>query len=136
MSLRDAILNADDIQHKDVKIPEWDGVTVRVMGFTDEQLGAWRAKTSALRARQRTGDQDLDFEISMKHMRAELLVKCLRDPETDKRIFKDNDAQRLAQKHAGVMQGLDALATHLSGLDKDYKDQVKDAEEDFSEGQS
>jgi hypothetical protein len=135
-SIRDLILNADDLQYKDVPIPQWNNVTVRVMGFTDEQLGAWRAKTAALKAKQRTGDADLDFEIQMKHMRAELLVKCLRDPETGQRIFKDNDAPKLAQKHAGVMQALDALATTLSDLDLDFRDQVKKAETDFSEGQS
>lgn len=133
-TLKDAILNSVDLLHQDVYIEEW-GVTVRVMGFTDEQVGAWRAKSQALRMKQRRG-QDMDMEVEMKHRRAELLVQCLRDPETNKRIFVDGDAPRLAQKHAGVMEGLNDLATELSGLNKNYKEQVVDAEEDFSEGQN
>lgn len=133
-SLKDQILGAKDIKHKDVHIEEW-GVTIRVMGFTDEQLGSWRAKTSALRAKQRNGDE-VDMDIELKHRRAELLVHCLRDPETGQRIFTDSDAPRLAKKHAGILQALDVLATSLSGLDKSYKDQVAEAEKDFENGQS
>lgn len=133
-SLKDQILAARDIKHKDVFIEEW-GVTIRVMGFTDEQLGSWRAKTSALRAKQRNGDE-VDMDIELKHRRAELLVNCLRDPETGQRIFTDSDAPRLAKKHAGILQALDVLATSLSGLDKNYKDQVAEAEKDFGNGQS
>jgi hypothetical protein len=134
-SIKDAILNAADLEWQDVPVKEW-GVTVRVYGFTDEQVGAWRAKSQALRMKQRRGDADVDMEVEMKHRRAELLVHCLRDPETDKRIFTDGDAPKLAKKHAGVLEGLDKLATDLSGLNKDYKEQVKDAEADFSEGQN
>jgi hypothetical protein len=133
-SLKDAILNADDLLFKDVYVEEW-GVTVRVMGFTDEQVGAWRAKSQALRMKQRRGSE-VDIEVEMMHRRAELLVQCLRDPEDGARIFKDGDAPRLAKKHAGVMEGLNDLATDLSGLDKNYKEQVVDAEEDFSAGQN
>ena len=133
-SLKDQILAAKDIKHKDVFIEEW-GVTIRVMGFTDEQLGSWRAKSSALKAKQRNGDQ-VDMDIELKHRRAELLVHCLRDPETGARIFTDSDAPRLARKHAGVLQALDVLATSLSGLDKSYKDQVAEAEKVFESGQS
>jgi hypothetical protein len=134
-SIKDIILNSSDLKFQDAYIEEW-GVTVRVYGFTDEQVGAWRAKSQALRMKQRRGDGDVDMEVEMKHRRAELLVKCLRDPETDKRIFTDSDAPRLAQKHAGVLEGLDSLATDLSGLNKSYAEQVKDAEADFSSDQS
>lgn len=132
-SLKDLILNSQDIAHQDVYVEEW-GVTVRVMGFTDEQVGAWRAKTQALHMKQRRG-QEMDVEVEMRHRRAELLVHCLRDPETNQRIFADGDAKRLATKHAGVMEGLQNLAEDLSGLNKNYKEQVQEAEEDFSEGQ-
>lgn len=132
-SLKDLILNSQDIAHQDVYVDEW-GVTVRVMGFTDEQVGAWRAKTQALHMKQRRG-QEMDVEVEMRHRRAELLVHCLRDPETNQRIFSDGDAKRLATKHAGVMEGLQNLAEDLSGLNKNYKEQVQEAEEDFSEGQ-
>jgi hypothetical protein len=134
-SIKDTILNAQDLKWKDVPVEEW-GVTVRVMSFTDEQVGAWRAKTQALRMKQRRGDPDVDIEVEMKHRRAELLVHCLRDPEDGSRIFVDGDAPRLATKSAGVMQALDDLAIELSGLDKTYKEQVKDAEADFSSGQN
>lgn len=133
-NLKEQILNSQDLAEQDVHVEEW-GVTVRVRGFTDEQRGSWQAKSMALNMKQRRG-QDADVELVMSHRRAELLVQCLRDPETNARIFADGDAKRLAQKHAGVVGGLFELAEELSGLNKNYKQQVVEAEEDFSEGQS
>lgn len=135
-SLKDTILMADDIPFKDVPVPEWgEDTTVRVRGLTDQQVGAWQARSTSLRLKQRKGEE-VDVEVEMQHRRAELLVQCLRDPETDKLIFTNADARKLSGKHAGVMKALHDLAVSLSGLDRTFDQQVKDAEADFSEGQS
>lgn len=140
-SLKDTILMADDIPFKDVPVPEWtpegqeEPLMVRVRGLTDQQVGAWQARSTSLRLKQRKGE-DVDVEVEMQHRRAELLVQCLRNPETDKLIFTNADARKLSGKHAGVMKALHDLAVKLSGLDRTFEEQVKDAESDFSDGQS
>jgi hypothetical protein len=135
-SLKDTILAAEDLLFKDVPVPEWgEDTVVRVRGLTDEQVGAWQAKSTSLRLKARRGE-DPDVEVKIAQRRAELLVQCLFNPETDKLIFTNADARKLAKKNAGVIQGLHELATDLSGLDRKFDEQVKDAEADFSDGQS
>lgn len=126
MGLKETILQADDLKEQTASIPEW-GVDVLVRALTDEQMGTYQAKSMALRAKQRQG-QDVDMEMEMRHRRAELLVQCLRDPDDGKRIFSDGDATKLAQKSAGTVSGLFMLAQNLSGMNRTFEDQVKDAE--------
>lgn len=135
MGLKETILQADDLKEQTVAIPEWGGVELLVRGLTDEQIGSYQAKSLAMRAKQRQG-QDVDMEMEMRHRRSELLVQCLRDPEDSKRVFTDGDAVKLAQKNAGVVNGLFLLAQSLSGMDRDFESQVKDAEKNSATGQS
>lgn len=131
-SLKAMILQSEDRKFEDVEIPEWGGVTVRVKALTDAQLGEHQAKSMALRGR--SGSDDV--EVEMRHRRTELLVKCLYDPETDTRIFTDQDAKALSNKNAGVVNALFILVNHLSDLDKTFDDRVKDAKGNSEGGQS
>lgn len=131
-SLKALILQAEDRKFEDVEIPEWGGVTVRVKALTDAQLGEYQAKSMALKGR--SGSDDV--EVEMRHRRTELLVKCLYDPETDTRIFTDQDAKALSAKNAGVVNALFLLVNHLSDLDKSFDERVKDAKGNSEGGQS
>lgn len=128
-SLKDLILGAEDIDYRDVQIPEWNDVTVRVKALTDYQLGEYQAKTLAMRALAAKGDGNSDgVDIQYKDRKAEVVAMCLYDPETDKRIFADKDAPALGKKSAGVVNGLYALITKLSGLDRNFDERVDAAE--------
>lgn len=131
-SLKALILQAEDRKYEDVEIPEWGGVTVRVKALTDAQLGEYQGKSMSLKGRN--GSEDV--EVEMRHRRTELLVKCLYDPETDARIFQDQDAKALSAKNAGVVNALFILVNHLSDLDKTFEDRVKDAKGNSEGGQS
>ena len=128
-TLKDMILGADDIDYRDVEITEWNNVTVRVKALTDYQLGDYQAKTLAMRALAAKGDNGSDgVDIQYKDRKAEVVAMCLYDPETDKRIFQDKDAPALGKKSAGVVNGLYALITKLSGLDRNFDERVEAAE--------
>lgn len=127
MGLKDTILTAKDIKEETFNVPEWKNVKVTLRGLSDEQMGSYQAKTTALRMKQQRGEQ-VDMEVAMRHRRAELVVQCLLDPDTGKRIFTDGEATKLAQKNAGIINGLFVLAQSLSGMDRTFDQQVRDAE--------
>lgn len=130
-SLKALILQAEDRKFEDVEISEWGGVTVRVKALTDAQLGEYQGKTMALK----TSGGD-NVEVEMRHRRTELLVKCLYDPNTDVRIFADQDAKALSTKSAGVVNALFVLVNHLSGMDKTFDEKVQEAKGNSEGGQS
>ncbi|MDA2805701.1 hypothetical protein [Nocardiopsis suaedae] len=132
-SLKEAILAAEDTKQEDIDIPEWGGITVRVKGLSDAQIGAYQAGTTAMRMKSQRGG---DVELEMRSQRAKLVVQALFDPDTDRRIFEDSDAPMLAQKNAGVVNGLFVLVQSLSGMDRTFDQQVKDAEGNSSGDQS
>lgn len=128
-TLKDMILGADDIDYRDVEITEWNNVTVRVKALTDYQLGDYQAKTLAMRALAAKGDNGSDgVDIQYKDRKAEVVAMCLYNPEDNTRIFQDKDAPALGKKSAGVVNGLYALITKLSGLDRNFDERVEAAE--------
>lgn len=129
-TLADIILGSEDIKHEDVTIPEWGGITVRVKALTDGQLGEYQARSLAMRTKA-SKDGDDSVEIALKDRKAQVVVKCLYDPATDKRIFKDNQADQLTNKSAGVVNALFLLINKMSGLEKTFDQKVEDAEGNF-----
>lgn len=116
-SLRDRILAADDMPFEDVELPEW-GETVRVRGLS-------------ARERDTFEDEVLDDEgvADVENIRARLLVRACLDPETGKRVFKDEDADALGDKSAKPMQRLFSVARRLSALtNADIEELVKNSE--------
>lgn len=110
MSLHDRILAANDIGYEDVVVPEWNE-KVRVRGLSGTDRDAYEAQAVALR----NGGQDV--ELRLADFRARLVVKCLYDPETDERVFPDNEVSALGAKSAVVLERLFTVAQRLSGLD-------------------
>lgn len=136
VSLKEAILAAEDIGHEDVEIPEWGGITVRMRGMSSAQADAYQAKRMAMRFKaQQTGDVGA-MEVALNDHRAELVAKCMVDPETGRRIFSDSEAKSLAGKNAGIVKGLFVLVEHLSGMSRTFGQKVKEAEGNSSDGQS
>lgn len=127
-SLKELILGSEDIKYEDVEIPEWGGVTVRVKSLNDAQLGEYQARSLAMRAKAAKDGNTESVEISHRDRKSEIVVKCLYDPETDKRIFDDKDAHSLSKKSAGVVNGLYLLINSLTGLDKTFDRKVTEAE--------
>lgn len=133
-SLKQLIVDAEDIKFEDVEVPEWGDVKVRVRALTAEQIDAYQAKQIAMRRK----DSADNTELSMRNYRAELVAQVLYDPDTDTRIFPDvkEGIRVLSKKSSGVVNGLYVLAQEMSGMDREFSKKVEDAKEDFGEGQN
>jgi hypothetical protein len=114
------ILAAEDLDHHDETIPEWDGVTVRVRSLTGTERDAYEAKLTAVK---RSGNT-VDMEMRLADYRAKFLVKCLVDPATDKRIFTDDQAQQLGRKSSAVIERLFKIAKRVSGLSEGAEEEA------------
>jgi hypothetical protein len=108
--LKDTILGADDIEEEDHDVPEW-GVKVKVRGMTGTERDSFEGKLVAMRK------GGTDPEMRLADFRSKVLVRCLVDPETDKRIFDEKDVQQLGRKSGAVLDRLFDVAKRLSGMD-------------------
>jgi hypothetical protein len=111
-AIKAQILAADDRPFEDIPVPEW-GVKVRVRGLSGTERDAYEAKAVAVRQ----GGKDI--ELRLADFRSKLVVKCLLDPDTDERIFGDNEVSALGAKSGAVIDRLFDLAHKLSGMDDD-----------------
>ncbi len=111
MGLKDQILAAEDRPYEDVDVPEWS-CKVRIRGLSGTERDAYEAKAVKLRQ-----DGKGVEELRLKDFRSRLLVKCLYDPETDERIFGDNEVAHLGAKSGVVIDRLHDTAHRLSGMD-------------------
>ncbi len=102
MSLRDQILEADDLPSVTVDLPaQWGVGRIVVKGLTAGELADYAQKTEKLPAKTQV---------------AELLIACLRDPETGKRVFETADRDLLAGKSSVAVLALAERCRELSGL--------------------
>ncbi len=102
MTLRDQILLADDLPSELVDLPaQWGEGKVLVKGLTAGELADYAQKTEKAPARTQI---------------AELLIACLRDPETGKRVFEPADRDPLAAKSSQAVLELAEVCRRLSGL--------------------
>lgn len=115
MGIKDAILAASDLPFEDVDVPEWH-VKVRVRGLTGTDRDAYEARAVAVRR----GGQDI--ELRLADFRSRLLVKCLFDPDSDERIFADNEVRGLGAKSGAVIERLFDVARRMSGMDQSSAD--------------
>ena len=111
---REAILKANDIEKREVYIPEWGG-SVYVRGMTGRERDQFEA--SIIRQRGR------NTEINMKNARAKLVVMCTVDQEGN-RLFTDADVAPLADKSAKALDRIFAVAQELSGITREDMEEL------------
>ena len=114
MSLRDAILNADDFQSKPEDVPEW-GVKIMLR----EMSGPGRNKFFEI------VEFDKDNKAPLVEMYAAAIALSARDPETGELIFTPEDKQALMEKSATVIERLGKAALVLSGLAPNSRDDAE-----------
>lgn len=113
MSLRDKILSIqNDTPSEIVEIPEWGGIKILVKGFTlgakDDFLASIIDKT--------TNQPDV------KAFNVGILVGTAYDPESDARLFTEEDIPVLKQKSAAAIDRLIQVGQRLSGLAEEAVD--------------
>ncbi len=111
-SLRDSILQADDLGEEIVPVPEWDA-KVLVRGMDGRQFGKAR--------QQYKGDNEAEAN-------AAVLTLVARDPDTGELIFDPADKDTLMTKNPGVVQRIVLTAIRLSGssIDEAEKEVAED----------
>ncbi len=121
---REAILKANDIEKREVYIPEWGG-SVYVRGMTGRERDQFEA--SIIRQRGR------DTEINMKNARAKLVVMCTVDQEGN-RLFTDADIALLANKSAKALDRIFAVAQELSGITREDMEELTENLDETTSG--
>lgn len=103
---RDQILQADDLTHEDVEVPEWGG-TVRVRTLTGSERDAFEQSVITRRGKQ--------VDMNLENLRAKLAALTIVD-EDGERLFSEADVQALAQKSAAALSRVFTVAQRLNGL--------------------
>lgn len=104
------ILEADDLPHEDIEVPEWGG-TVRVIGLDGESSSKFSSQMVVLDEEGNPKSVDLD------NFQARLLVLALHD-ENNQRLFNEEQIKKLGKKSSLVLTRLATIAQRLSGMDK------------------
>ena len=107
------IINAVDLPCEDVYVPEWGG-TVRMQGLTAgafERWQVWAMTTVTDEDGNEVIVQKPETDIYMA--RARLVALCMVHPETQERVFSDEDVEKLNRKAVSVLSKLYALAGQL-----------------------
>lgn len=129
MSLRDQILTAEDLETRDVEVPEWpdsDGnpTVVQIRTLTGKERDAFESSFA------KTGKGGRKVKSDYTNFRAKLLVRCLQDPATGEPIFTDKDAPRLGQKSSAAIDRLFEVASEMSGItDRSVEEEAEDFDE-------
>lgn len=122
---REAILQADDLERREVSVPEWGG-TVFVRGMTGRERDQFEASIVKQKGK--------NTEINMKNARAKLVALCAVDEEGN-RIFSDTDIALLSNKSAKALDRIFAMAMELSGISKDDMEELtKNSDETDGDG--
>lgn len=92
---RDQILDAKDMETKDIPVPEWGG-DVRIRMLTGEQRDAFEASTVEMR-------KDGAQKRNVANLRARLVALCVIN-EAGEQLFSPPDIKLLGNKSAKALQ--------------------------------
>ena len=124
MSLRDQILNSNDIPKELVKVKEWN-IEIEVRGMT----GAERTRILDL---AQAGDG-----MNLQMVYPEIVISTAFDADTGEKIFTPEDRTALLSKSANALDSLATVGMRLSGfLAETSNDLGKDSSETVIEDSS
>lgn len=106
-SLRDKILNAQDITSEIIDIPEW-GVQVEVRAMSGKERGHLYRQ-----AMDQKGKMDYEKAYPI------IVIASAYDPITGERVFEPTDSELLNTKNVGALEKIAKVALKLSGLEAD-----------------
>jgi len=111
MTIRDAILEVQDLPQEKVQTDEWAPAVpfVWIRGLSAAERDQWEQGLTA------TINGRIVPKTKIKNLRAQFVVKILVDENGD-RIFKDNEVDLLGNKSAAVLDRLWDVGRRLSGM--------------------
>lgn len=104
MTLRETILQADDIEETIVEVPEWGDVKLMLRSLT---------------GKERVRLYDSVTGKAKQFVYADILIATARDPESGDPVFDPADREALADKSGNVLDRMASVVLGLSGLDTD-----------------
>ena len=104
MSLRDRILDADDIGRELVDVPQW-GVEVEV-----------RTMSAGKRSRMLQTCALPDGSVDLDRLYPILIVATVFDPDSGERVFTEADMEALQEKSAASIEFVAQKAMEMSGM--------------------
>lgn len=115
MSLRDQILQCNDVQKEIVDIPQWN-TKIAIHGMS-----------GAARTQMIQNAADNDGVMNFAKMMPDIVIMCTFDPDTDEQIFSESDREALMLKSGAALDLIVNTAMRISGLlegavDKSGKD--------------
>ena len=110
-SLREKILETEDIETDIVTVKEWGSVKIKVMSLNVKERGQVRE------AAKTTINPDGTLAVfDADQLEVAAVVAGAKDPETDKPIFKKEDATLLLKKNARAVDQVALRILELSGM--------------------
>ncbi len=104
MSLRDRILDADDIGKELLEIPHWN-LTVEM-----------RTMSALQRSRMLQTCQLPDGSVDLDRLYPMLCIATVFDPETGEQVFTEDDIEAIADKSASAVEFVATRAMEMSGM--------------------
>ena len=125
---RDMILSAVDLEIKEVTIPEWGDMVLRVRSLTGFERDVFENSMMDQRGKR--------AKMDIRNARAKLCVLCIIDSDGN-RIFEDEDVPMLTMKNAAALDRIYEVAAQLSGIsDNDMDELVGQLKSDPNSGSS
>jgi hypothetical protein len=104
-TLRDQILNFDDIQIEKLVVSEWGGIEIEVRGMSGKERAQF--------LRRITGG---DGEVNIERFYPELIIATVFDPESGAKVFEGADRDVINTKSGAALEKIAQVAQRLSGL--------------------
>ena len=113
MSLREKILNTEDIQEQVVDVPKW-GVKILVKELNGRQRD--KIMQSAV---------DSKGNINFEKMHSEAIIAACYDPETKEKLFEETDRDQLMEKSSAAIDTIYNVIAEMSGLTKKSEEVIE-----------
>jgi hypothetical protein len=114
LSLRDQILQCDDIQVESVTVPELGGVTLEVRGMDGDSRANWMRDYR---------DPD-SGEINYQNLYPVMVIETCFDPSSGEPVFTAADAAGLGKKSGAALERVARVSMRLSGLTESAEDEL------------
>jgi len=113
MSLRDTILQANDIPSEKMHVKEWD-VELLIKGMTAGER---------ITLMQTAYDQSTQ-QVNMAAVYPDVVVACVHDPDTGEALFSPADKDALMSKSSAAIEAIAAVGLRLSGIGSEEQDEA------------
>ncbi len=123
---RSDILEAEDLQIKEIEIPEWGG-TIRVRGLTGTQRDEYLSSLLV--------NPGVSADLKLANATAKLVYQCVVDKE-GKPAFREGDILLLGKKNGHALNQVYELASELSGLETKDIEKITQSLESGQNGDS